>query len=302
MTTSADKSHAADTFPTFQTSDFAGEGEGSFYFDLVPLQARQDIPRGFVHRHDYYHLLWMSRAQGRHMLDFAHYEVRDHSVFFLVPGQLHAWRSRVPPEGYVMNISTAFFAQMLPRSEDIMRLPFFHLTAGEPVLYLSKTDHDALLPLLEEMAREMAARQTGRFDVVRSYLLILLTRLGRLSVQQARPDGGSGALPLARRFARVLEDKYLQFGAIGDYAKALSVTERQLNEAVKKATGNTVGKAIQARISLEAKRLLTNTDASIGEIAFALNFEDPAYFSRFFKKHTGLAPQAFRESQSRLLE
>ncbi len=300
MDKSADKRQTDGDFPTFQTSDFAGEG--SFHFDLVPLEARDDIPRGFPHRHDYYHLLWMSRAQGRHMLDFEHYEVRDHSVFFLVPGQLHAWRSSVPPEGYVMNISTDFFAQMLPRTEDIMRLPFFHLTAGVPVMYLSADEHDALLPLLQDMEREMCARQIGRFDVVRSYLLILLTRLRRLSVQQTRPETGTSGLALARRFARVLEDRYLQYSAIGDYARELNVSERQLNEAVKKATGNTVSKCVQARITLEAKRLLTNTDIHIGEIAYRLNFEDPAYFSRFFKKHVGHTPLTFRAEQSRLLD
>ncbi len=295
----ADSDAASGHFPTFDSSDFAGEG--SFHFDLVRLQARQDIPRGFAHRHNYYHLLWMSRAQGRHMLDFEHYEVRDYSVFFLVPGQLHAWRSSVPPSGYVMNISTDFFAQMFPRGDDIARFPFFHMTGGVPVMYLSQAEHDSLLPLLQEMDQEMSTRQTGRFDVVRSYLLILLTRLRRLYAQHETPAHSSPAYALARRFALLLEEHYLHYSAIGDYAQVLHVSERQLNEAVKRATGNTASQCVQARIALEAKRLLSNTEVGVAEIAYQLNFEDPAYFSRFFKKHTGQAPGEFRRLQSQLL-
>lgn len=295
----AETAAAIGHFPIFDTSDFAGEGV--FHFDLVRLQDRQDIPRGFLHRHNYYHLLWMSRAQGGHMLDFEHYEVRDRSVFFLVPGQLHAWTTSVPPAGYVMNISTDFFAQMFPRGGDIARFPFFHLAGGVPVMYLSRQDHDALLPLVREIEREMAGRQAGRFDVVRSYLLILLTRLRRLHAQHEPPAHSGPAYALARRFSLLLEERYLEYRATGEYAQALNVSERQLNDAVKRITGHTISQAVQARIALEAKRLLCNTGAGVAEIAYQLNFEDPAYFSRFFRKHTGLAPGEFRRRQSQLL-
>ncbi|MEI2418363.1 helix-turn-helix transcriptional regulator [Orrella sp. JC864] len=294
----ADTVAATGQFPTFDSSDFAGEGV--FHFDLARLQDRQDIPRRFAHRHGYYHLLWMSRAQGRHMLDFEHYAVRDRSVFFLAPGQLHAWSSSVPPAGFAMNISTAFFAQMFPRADDIARFPFFHLGGGVPVIYLSQAEHDALLPLLREIEHEMATRQAGRFDVVRSYLLILLTRLRRLHARDACPAHSGPAYALARRFALLLEAHYLDYRAIGQYAQALNVSERQLNEAVKRATGRTVSQSVQARIALEAKRLLCNTEAGVAGIAYQLNFEDPAYFSRFFRKHTGLAPGEFRRRQSQL--
>ena len=56
-----------------------------------------------------------------------HFDVRDHTVFFVSPGQIHAWVSSVQPRGWVINFSTEFFVRMFPRSEDIARFPFFHL-------------------------------------------------------------------------------------------------------------------------------------------------------------------------------
>ncbi|MBY4897801.1 helix-turn-helix domain-containing protein [Cupriavidus sp. AU9028] len=287
-------------FPVFETSDFAGEG--SFFFDLVRLEDRDDIPRGFLHRHNYYHLLWMTRASGTHMLDFAHLEVRDHSVFFLSPGQVHAWTSSVKPHGYVLNFSTDFFARMFPRADDVARVPFYDPMRGNSCLYLSQDRHDDMLPLLAEMEREVRDRQPGYRDVVQACLLILLTRLGRLCPDR-EPSGGAGPhQTLARRFFMLVDSHYLRFETVGQYAEALCVSERQLNDAVKRAMGRTASQVVQERVVLEAKRWLSNTELGIGEIAYRLNIDDPAYFARFFKKQTGLTPGDFRRQHCRPLE
>lgn len=289
-----------EAFPTFESSDFAGEG--SFYFDLVRLEDRDDIPRGFLHRHSYYHLLWMTEAQGRHVLDFEPFEVRDHSVFFLSPGQVHAWTSSVKPRGFVLNFSTEFFAQMFPRADDIAKFPFFHLPRGTPALYLDQAQHDGMLPLLEEIERESRERQPGRHDIVRSCLLILLTRLRRLYPAEAQAPNAGPAYALSKRFALLIEEHYLDFASIRQYADALCVSERQLNEALKRSVGRTASRLVQERIVLEAKRLLSNTELSTAEVAFKLNFDDPAYFTRFVKKHTAHTPGEFRRKYARPLD
>lgn len=287
-------------FPTFETSDFAGEG--SFYFDLVRLEDRDDIPRGFLHRHNYYHLLWMTRASGTHTLDFAHFDVRDHSVFFLSPGQVHAWSSTVKPYGYVLNFSTDFFARMFPRADDVAKLPFFQPARGNSALYLTQAQHDGMLPLLREMESESHDRQPGFPDVVRSCLLILLTRLSRLCPDNEPAGDIVPQQALARRFATLVETHYLRFETIGQYAEALCVSERQLNDAVKRTLARTAGQVVQERVVLEAKRWLSNTETGIAEIAFRLNIEDPAYFARCFKKQTGLTPGDFRRKHCRPLD
>ena len=51
---------------------------------------------------------------------------------------------------------------------------------------------------------------------------------------------------------------------------------------------------VHTRVLLEAKRELVYTSAAVSEIAYALGFDDPAYFTRFFSKRTGMAPRTFR--------
>src|SRR3546814_15456047 len=124
MTQAPDAGHghvaSAADFPTFESTDFAGEG--SSYFDLVRLQSRPEIPRGFPHRHAYYHILRMTRTQGTHMLDFQHLYVRDPSFFFLSTRQLHAWSSPVAPSGYALTPHTQFFTHLIRRCSDVRLL------------------------------------------------------------------------------------------------------------------------------------------------------------------------------------
>ncbi len=292
---------ATSTFPTFDTSDFGGES-GPFYFDLVRLQDRTDIPRSFPHRHNYYHLLWLTEAHGMHMLDFEKFELRPNTVFFVSPGQIHSWTSSIRPKGYVINFSTDFFVQMFPRSDDIAQFPFFHITRDTPALYLDQPQHDGLLPLLLEIEKEVIHRESGRFDIVRSYLLILLTRLRRLYPVHTPDDVSPQNYSLTKRFKLLMEEYFLEFGPVRDYADKLHITERQLNDAIKRTMGCTAGQLVQERIVLEAKRLLSNTNLGISEIAFQLNFDDLAYFCRFFKKHTQLTPGEFKKRYSGPME
>ena len=78
------------------------------------------------------------------------------------------------------------------------------------------------------------------------------------------------------------------------YAEQLHVHVNHLNSVVKKHTGKTTSAIIQERIVTEAKTLLRNTDWNITEIAYALGFEYPSYFNKYFKQFTTQTPLHFR--------
>lgn len=288
---------SVENLPNFEVSEFGGDG-AAFVFDLARLDGRSDIPRPFLHRHSYYHMLWMTDALGQHTLDFETFEVRPNSVFFISPGQVHAWTSSVPPVGYVINFSTEFFLQMYPRVDELAEFPFFHVANTDPVLYLSPGQNADLLPLLEEIEQEFNADRPWRYEIVRSFLLILLTRLRRLHQPRDADSVSPKSYSLTKRFKLLIEQRYLEFASVQDYSALLLVTDRRLNEAVKSTTGKTATQLIHDRVLLEAKRLLTQSELGISEIAYRLNFEDPAYFSRFFKKHALVTPSEFKKNFS----
>ncbi len=82
------------------------------------------------------------------------------------------------------------------------------------------------------------------------------------------------------------------------YAEMLNLTPYQLNTITKTALGKTSSELINEQIILESKRYLLSTSNQVKEIAYHLGYEDASYFIRFFKKHTGLSPEAFRHNFS----
>jgi AraC-like DNA-binding protein len=79
------------------------------------------------------------------------------------------------------------------------------------------------------------------------------------------------------------------------YADKLNVHPNHLNAVVKRITGNTATHLIQNQILIHAKSLLLQTDLSIKEIAYRLQFSEPTHFNAFFKKFTHQTPQQFRD-------
>jgi AraC family transcriptional activator of pobA len=151
------------------------------------------------------------------------------------------------------------------------------------------------------MEEEYYSDQMGWQDMIRCHLYILLMKASRVADLGFDAAPASRSLYLTRRFKGLLEKQFISIQDVGEYARLLRVNERALNEAVRRATGSTAAKMIRGRVMLEAKRMLLHSEVSVAELADQLAFEDPAYFSRCFKNHTGRSPIEFRQSLARLI-
>ncbi|MDR6804595.1 AraC-like DNA-binding protein [Dyadobacter sp. BE34] len=77
-------------------------------------------------------------------------------------------------------------------------------------------------------------------------------------------------------------------------AEMVHLSPNYLSDLLKKETGMNTQDHIHYFLIEEAKNILLNSDASVSEIAYALGFEYPQYFSKLFKQKTGTTPQEFR--------
>jgi AraC-like DNA-binding protein len=78
-------------------------------------------------------------------------------------------------------------------------------------------------------------------------------------------------------------------------AKRLNLSPRYLSDLLKQETGKTAIELIHIQLINEAKNRLKGEDLSVSEIAYTLGFENLPYFSRLFKKETGISPNQFRK-------
>jgi len=107
--------------------------------------------------------------------------------------------------------------------------------------------------------------------------------------------GQEDTLPSAvSRFLESVFDPERTSGTIASYAGEIGISENYLSRLVKNATGRSVGAWIDIVRIQRAKRLLSDTRLSIMDIASSVGVEDQSYFSRLFKKETGLTPSSFR--------
>lgn len=132
------------------------------------------------------------------------------------------------------------------------------------------------------------------FALISSYLLALCQEIRQAAGKTAAHQNPSRAALLTEAFKHQLQGHRHDGPDLAAYAARLKVSPNHLNKAVKAATGRPASALLADMLVLEAKVLLRHSPGSIAEVAYALGFQDQAYFARFFRRHAGMAPGDYR--------
>lgn len=95
----------------------------------------------------------------------------------------------------------------------------------------------------------------------------------------------------------LIEEHYREQPSIEQLAEQIGVSSAHLNLLCRQLAERSALQLLHERLLLEAKRQLTYTNMTIGEVSDSLGFSEPAYFTRFFKRNTALSPRDFRLRQ-----
>ena len=220
----------------------------------------------------------------------------------MAPGQVHDFDLSPDTEGYTINFSSEFFALQLQNKNLLSQIPVYDHDKRIQALYTEGRDADDIRATVKAIRTEYEDEQFRAQDMIRSYLFILLVKASRLGAPAGGVDAGNRMLLLFRRFQALLEEHFAGVQDPAEYARMLRTTERALNDAARRGGGATTAQMIRERVILEAKRLLAHSGAQVAQVGAQLGFEDPAYFSRCFKKHTGRTPVEFRNGIERMTE
>lgn len=285
------------TIPVYDIRNIAGNGSPDLLIERFGPYLQRHYPQLHrPHRHSFYHLVYFTRGGGFHTIDFQRFTVRSGQIYFMIPGQVHSWHFEGDTDGYLVHFGEDFFCRFLHDSRYLERFTFFSGMAGEGVCESPVEMRNELAACFEKMVEETVEPSVQSPDMVRSLLLRVF-----LLVQRYCTAEGQHKLPpqkrlLLRNFQQAIERLYRTVRLPKEYAELLCVTPNHLNALCQDLVGKTAGEIIRARVLLEAKRLLTNADLSVTQIAYELNFTDNSYFNRFFKKYAGCTPDEFRKS------
>jgi AraC family transcriptional regulator, transcriptional activator of pobA len=226
-------------------------------------------------------------------------EVNRPALLFSNPTRPYAWEPiSQSQEGYFCLFTESFWAS---NYNDLAQFPFFKV-GGQPLYFVDQQQQDFISGLFQQMLQEINTDYAYKFDLLRSYVHLIMHQVLKMQPTQEYKTHISAAGRITELFLELLERQFpvdgqehsLQLKTATDFAHHLSVHVNHLNRSVKEITGKTTTQHISERIIREAKILLAHSDWNIAEIAYSLGFEYPTYFNNFFKRQTQTTPQALR--------
>lgn len=245
-----------------------------------------------LHRHQhFFQILNMTRGQGEARLGSRSVPLGPGMAVTVTPGIVHGFRFSPDTEGHVITLLGEQVNRILAPGSGLQGL----LT--EPQAIALGEAAPEVERNMAAVAREFPGSAPGRLGLIEAHIGILLITLGRLAAETA--EQGEAAPNRTARYAmqfRILLDQMFRMErSVAFYAERLGISEVHLNRVCRAALKTSALGAISQRIVLEATRDLTFTVLSVKEIAYSLGFDDPAYFTRFFTRQTGLTPTQFRK-------
>jgi AraC-like DNA-binding protein len=276
------------------TLDFNDESNTTLPFSIQLIKGLKDVRHEAdhsAHRHNFHILSFIKSGNGIgiNTIDFVDHSAGPHSVLIIRANQVHAFMKikATQFEAIVITFPQEFIYPLTPLiledSENINKI------------IPPKKDFDYLYDLLLKVYTEYHSNNKWRGEIIKNYINIILTHLSRIYLNQnpAKNTHSSGDA-LISKYKKLINEHYLKFHRVSDYAKMLFLSAGHLNDKIKELTGRTTKELINERIILEAKRLLLYNEWNVKEIADSLNFKDFAYFNRFFRNQTGQTPKDFR--------
>jgi AraC family transcriptional regulator, transcriptional activator of pobA len=200
-------------------------------------------------------------------------------------------------QGYLIAVSEDFLTKTVAGSAEALHLRrtidrLVLLTAGQV-----EEAFNAVANCCDTLVRELHFPGRGTTTMMSSHVLLLCLHLWRSVISGESSDEAAqrGDGPrLVGNFRQMVELHYRDGWPIARYAAALGVTDDKLHAHCKREKGISPRAIVHARLIQEACTRLQQLDLPVEQIGYGLGFRDPGYFNRFFRKHQGASPGAYR--------
>jgi AraC family transcriptional regulator, transcriptional activator of pobA len=237
-----------------------------------------------------YVLAWCSTGTLTAVVDDKELKLKKHEVLTITSGQIHYFKDFRKAEGFILEFTVDFFCKNDNDIELIFHNGLFcHFDLNE-VIKIPR--HGIIQTQLELIKEELRLRPYQHHISIHSRIELILVEINRAKVQRGDEIWKPDALFL--KFLETVRANFDKNYSLADISRKLGTTEAKLNEQSKLHTGRTAQNVIYGLVASEAKRLLTYQNLTVKEVAYQLGFNDPFYFSNFFKKHTGLSPKSYQ--------
>lgn len=271
-----------------KTSNIFNNCETDFSIKIYRLEELADTIFEEYQRYDFHQVIWLTQSDGDrcYTIDFKDYIVGDNEITIIFPRQIEKINLS-QKAGFLFAIHNDIFFEINQILQSDYLNGYLSNIFITPDTHTTKTLYQIVDLLLDEYNNE------NRRPLLKTYLqsflyLISINRTDSISINDQKE------LLLFIDFLKLLDYEYIRNKDVSFYTNQLNITEKKLNRICKDFSGTTTKQMIQDRIILEIKKEIKIGSKTLKEIAFHLNFNEYAYFTRFFKQQTSITPSQFK--------
>ena len=258
--------------------------------DPIELVSRRELLARYPPEHFdrmerlHFHVVMIGRrGVGVHEVDFAEVEMKPHRMLHLQPGQVHRWR-----------LDSDFDATLVLFSDAPTRLAN-RWRLGASWVDIDDEIREQIKPVIGLVKQESAV---DRSPVERAVALgalrdLAFVRMG-LGREQSKMTKGLPAAYVA--FRDDLEADLSVAVTMGERAERLGYSARTISRACLEVSGRTAKQLVDERVVLEARRLLSQPEASVSQVGHALGFSEQTNFAKYFRRHMEMSPTAWMDT------
>ncbi len=245
-------------------------------------------------RANYHRIFVIKEGIGAFQADDSTYRLSGSELFLLAKGQLYGFHSDACVTGYELSFGDCFW-EKAPASANNCKAVLFNDAAANQQLPLEDVEYSQVEMLFHILYQEFLKEDyVNKLDVLAAYLKIIMIKIANVNASLIK-GYDSYERQLYRRFVELVSGLYKSTHEVADFALQLNISARKLSDLCRRCGGKGAKDIINGQIIAEAKRSLQFSSKSVKEIAFDLNFSTPGQFSLFFKKHTQLSPNDYRD-------
>jgi len=242
------------------------------------------------------------KGRGIFWANAGQYAYGPRHLLFLAPYQ----HIRIAPEESTAGDLVRFHANFLCvetfHAETGCSGVLFNNPYGTPAVALDRPTASRIEELIESLRSELATPGLAREEAALAYLKLLLITASRrkMKLGASATSRKTPRHPAIEPLTRLIEENYRSLHSPAEYASLLHMTPKTLGRIVREQLGKSLTDLVRDRILTHAKWQLLHTLRPVKEIAREVGFGDELYFSRFFKKGTGVSPTSFREFETEI--
>ena len=254
-------------------TDYINESEGSLLYNIFLLEGNAKVS-----------------------VDLVEYAFDGSIILFATPYQIINFKTEQPLKTKRLQFHGDFYCIEYHKKEVACNGLLFNNIYQQPYINLEMSDYIEIDTILEKLIIEIENCSNYSTAVVKAYLQLILALCSKIKSNDTIIKEEKNSYHPLMNFKILLENNFRNERQPSFYAAQMGISPNNFSKICKRQFFKTPSTLIHERVILESKKLIHLTYKSMKEIAAELHFDDENYFSRYFKKHTGITPTSFREN------